>query len=123
MKLGQAGPILQEAAEETLSYMALPREHGTRVRTNAMPERILQEIRRRMGVVGNFPEGQSAMMLVAARLRHAAGEALTARDVPGHGATARTGPGGTSDKSRLMVATGPGSPSGERGDLTPYHQP
>jgi transposase-like protein len=33
----------------------------------------MREIRRRTRVVGNFPDGQSAVMLVAARLRHIAG--------------------------------------------------
>jgi len=32
-------------------------------------ERILREIRRRTRVVGAFPDGKSALMLVAARLR------------------------------------------------------
>lgn len=35
-------------------------------------ERLLRETRRRTGVVGAFPDGQSALMLAAARLRHAA---------------------------------------------------
>jgi putative transposase len=33
----------------------------------------MREIRRRARVVGAFPNGQSALMLVAARLRHIAG--------------------------------------------------
>jgi putative transposase len=73
MKLCQAAAIVREGAEETLSYMAFPREHWTRIRTNNMLERIMREIRRRTRVVGNFPDGQSALMLVAARLRHMAG--------------------------------------------------
>lgn len=36
-------------------------------------ERILREIRRRTRVVGAFPDGQSALNLAAARLRHVAG--------------------------------------------------
>jgi len=36
-------------------------------------ERIMREIRRRTRVVDAFPDGQSALMLVAARLRHIAG--------------------------------------------------
>ncbi len=32
----------------------------------------MREIRRRTRVVGNFPDGESALMLVAARLRHVA---------------------------------------------------
>jgi len=73
MKLGQAAAIVRAGADETLSYMAFPREHWTRVRTNNMLERIMREIRRRTRVVGNFPDGRSALMLVAARLRHVAG--------------------------------------------------
>jgi putative transposase len=33
----------------------------------------MREIRRRTRVVGAFPDGESALMLVAARLRHIAG--------------------------------------------------
>ena len=36
-------------------------------------ERLMREIRRRTRVVGAFPDGKSALMLVAARLRHVAG--------------------------------------------------
>jgi putative transposase len=73
MKLGQAATVVREGVDETLSYMAFPREHWTRIRTNNMLERIMREIRRRTRVVGNFPDGHSALMLVAARLRHVAG--------------------------------------------------
>ena len=73
MKLGQAAATVRSGVDETLSYMAFPREHWTRIRTNNMLERIMREIRRRTRVVGNFPDGQSALMLVAARLRHIAG--------------------------------------------------
>lgn len=38
-----------------------------------MLERVMREIRRRTRVVGNFPDGNSALMLSAARLRHIAG--------------------------------------------------
>jgi putative transposase len=73
MKLGQAAAIVRAGAEETFSYMAFPREHWTRIRTNNMLERIMRELRRRTRVVGNFPDGRSALMLVAARLRHVSG--------------------------------------------------
>lgn len=72
MKLGQAATTLRTGVDETLSYMAFPREHWIRIRTNNVLERIMREIRRRTRVVGNFPDGQSALMLVAARLRHIA---------------------------------------------------
>ena len=38
-----------------------------------MLERIIREIRRCTLVVGNFPDGKSAVMLVAAQLRHIVG--------------------------------------------------
>lgn len=43
------------------------------IRTNNPLERIMKEIQRRTNVVGAFPDGNSALMLVAARLRHIAG--------------------------------------------------
>jgi transposase-like protein len=61
-----------EGAEETLSYYAFPSEHWRRIRTNNPLERIMREIRRRTNVVGSFPVGNSALMLVAARLRYIA---------------------------------------------------
>jgi putative transposase len=73
MRLAQAAAIVRTGVDETLSYMAFPREHWTRLRTNNVLERIMREIRRRTRVVGNFPDGKSAVMLVAARLRHIAG--------------------------------------------------
>jgi transposase-like protein len=73
MKLSQAAMTVQNGAAETLSYMSFPREHWIRLRTNNVLERIMREIRRRTRVVGAFPDGNSAIMLVAARLRHIAG--------------------------------------------------
>ena len=72
MRLGKAAGIVREGLEETLSYMNFPREFWRRIRTNNPLERIMREIRRRTRVVGNFPDGESALMLVAARLRHIA---------------------------------------------------
>lgn len=73
MKLGKAAKLLSEGIQETLSYYAFPEEHHRRIRTNNPLERIMKEIRRRTRVVGAFPDGNSALMLVAARLRHIAG--------------------------------------------------
>jgi putative transposase len=73
MKLAKAANVVEEGVAETLSYMAYPREHWTRIGTNNPLERIMREIRRRTRVVGAFPDGNSALMLVAARLRHVAG--------------------------------------------------
>jgi putative transposase len=73
MKLGRAAELVLEGVGETLSSMAFPREHWLRLRTNNMLERLMREIRRRTRVVGTFPDGASAVLLVAARLRHVAG--------------------------------------------------
>src|SRR5260370_37206069 len=61
------------AVPETLAYYAFPEEHWRRIRTNNPLERIMREIRRRTGVVGALPDGNSALNLAAARLRHVAG--------------------------------------------------
>jgi len=73
MRLPTAAKCFTAGVNETLSYMSFPREHWVRLRSNNMLERIMKEIRRRTRVVGAFPDGQSALMLVAARLRHVSG--------------------------------------------------
>ncbi len=73
MKLKEAAKKIEDSVEETLTYMAFPFEHWTRIRTNNAIERLNREIRRRTRVVGAFPDGNSALMLVCARLRHVAG--------------------------------------------------
>ena len=70
MKLERIASFVETSVEETLSYMDFPYEHWSRLRTNNGLERIMKEIRRRTRVVGSFPDGYSAMMLVGARLRH-----------------------------------------------------
>lgn len=70
MKLPDAAEIVKSGINETLTYMDFPREHWIRIRTNNALERILREVRRRTRVVGNFPDGRSALMLVCARLRY-----------------------------------------------------
>ena len=52
---GQIRKLVRGSVEETLN------------------ERLNREIRRRTRVVGTFPDGNSARMLVCARLRHVAG--------------------------------------------------
>jgi putative transposase len=73
MKLAKAAKMVREGAHETLSYYNFPQAHWRHLRTNNPLERIMREIRRRTRVVGSFPDGESALMLVAARLRHIAG--------------------------------------------------
>jgi len=66
---------VREGAGETLTYYAFPSERWRSLRTNNPLERILQEVRRRTRVVENSPDGRSALMLVAARLRYVGGTA------------------------------------------------
>ena len=73
MRLEKAAKTLEGGILETLTYMDFPGEHWTRIRTNNTIERLNCEIKRRTKVVGTFPDGNSALMLVCARLRHVAG--------------------------------------------------
>ena len=73
MKLGKAAQKVEDSIEETLTFMGFPSQHWTRIRTNNMLERVNREIKRRTRAIGAFPDGNSALMLVCARLRHVAG--------------------------------------------------
>ena len=73
MKLPAAAALIENSIHETLSYYAFPAEHQRSLRTNNPLERIMKEIRRRTRVVGSFPDGNSALILVSARLRHIEG--------------------------------------------------
>lgn len=73
MKLSKAAEKLEDGLEETLTYMDFPTQHWLKIRTNNAIERLNREIRRRTRVIGAFPDGNSALMLVCARLRHVAG--------------------------------------------------
>ena len=72
-KLRQAAQKVKDSIKETLSYYDFPSTHWRRILTNNPLERIMREIRRRTQVVGAFPDGHSALMLVGARSRHIAG--------------------------------------------------
>ena len=72
-RLRKAAELVEQSVVETLSYYAFPEPHWRRIRTNNPLERIIREIRRRTRVVGSFPDGESALNLAAARLRHIAG--------------------------------------------------
>jgi transposase-like protein len=72
MKLKAAAELVEQKVSETMTYYAYPGTHWGQLRTNNPLERIIREMRRRTRVVGAFPDGHSALMLVAARLRHIA---------------------------------------------------
>ena len=79
MKLPVLAQWIEETVAETLTFYTFPAEHWRRVRTNNPLERIMREIRRRTRVVGAFPDGESALNLAAARLRHIAGTQWSTR--------------------------------------------
>jgi len=72
LKLSAAAELVREGIGETLTYYAFPDKHHRQIRTNNPLERLMREIRRRSRVVGCFPDGRSALMLAAARLRYIA---------------------------------------------------
>jgi len=71
-KLRSAANCLREGIGETTTYLLdeFPSNHRTKLRTNNMIERLNREIRRRTRVVGGFPDSNSALMLVCARIRY-----------------------------------------------------
>ena len=69
IKLKEAAKKVEDGIEETLTYCTFPSEHRTRIRTN----NVIERLNRRTRVVGAFPDGNSVLMLVCARLRHVAG--------------------------------------------------
>ncbi len=79
MKLAAAADFLAKNVEETFSYYDFPCEHQRSIRTNNPLERIMREIRRRTRVVGAFPDGNSALLLVSAKLCHIAGKTWGAK--------------------------------------------
>lgn len=69
MRLGTAARTVRDGFAETLACTEFPPGHWRRIRTNNGIERINREIRRRTRVVGTSPDGSSALMLMAARLK------------------------------------------------------
>ena len=70
--LKAAASCLREGVGEATTYLLdeYPVGHRRRIRTDNMIERLNREIRRRTRVVGSFPDGRSALMLVCARIRY-----------------------------------------------------
>jgi transposase-like protein len=83
-KLREAAKCLREGINETTTYLLddYPVEHRRRIRTNNMIERLNREIRRRTRVVGAFPDGRSALMLITARIRYVTDNDWSTRRCP-----------------------------------------
>ncbi len=78
-KLSGAAKKVEDSIDEILTYYDFPSAHWRRIRTNNPPERMLREVRRRTRVVSVFPDGNSALILVGARLRHIEGTRWSTR--------------------------------------------
>jgi putative transposase len=61
---GKAMQILEDGLSDTLTFMAFPREHWSRISSTNPIERINREIRRRTRVIGIFPSVASALRLI-----------------------------------------------------------
>ena len=72
MRLSLVAKKVDDGIEETLTFMEFSSEHWSRIRTNNMLERVNRELKRRTRAIGAFPDGQSALMLVCARLCYVA---------------------------------------------------
>ena len=73
MKLTAAAKKIETGIDEMLTYMDYLAQHWNKIRTTNLIERVNREIKRRTRVIGAFPDGQSALMLVCTRLRYIAG--------------------------------------------------
>ena len=73
MKLTAAAKKIETGIDKTLTYMDYLAQHWNKIRTTNLIERVNREIKRRTRVIGAFPDGQSALMLVCTRLRYIAG--------------------------------------------------
>jgi Transposase, Mutator family len=92
-----------DGIEETLYYYTFPHEHWRCLRTNNPLERRLREVRRRTRAVGAFPDGKSALLLAAARLRHVAGTKWGHAALPGHEPTGESERSGMSAPARFSA--------------------
>ena len=70
MRLGAAARTMRERFAETLTHTEFQPENWRRIRTNNGIERINRKSRRRTRIVGTFPDGNSALILVTAGLKY-----------------------------------------------------
>lgn len=72
MMMRTAADLVESTIEETLTYYRYPQTHWVSIRTNNPLGRIMREIGGHTRVVGAFPDANSTLMLVVARLRQIA---------------------------------------------------
>jgi putative transposase len=105
LKLRTAAELVEQKVDETMTYYAYPSTHWRQIRTNNPLERIIREIRRRTRVVGAFPDGHSALMLAAARLRHIASTKMGQAAIHADGSAAQPRKAGGSSLRTRSGAT------------------
>ena len=71
-RLGEVTGVVREGSAETLTRTRFPRKRWCRMRADNAIERPNRGIRRRTRAAGAFPDGRSAPMPAAARLKHVA---------------------------------------------------
>jgi transposase-like protein len=71
--------LLYQAQEDILAYMAFPTEHHRQLHSTNTLERLNKEIKRRIDVVGIFPNREAAIRLVGAVLAEQNDEWATGR--------------------------------------------
>ncbi len=69
-RLTKAAEVLENGIEAATTFYSFPAEHWRYIASNNPIERVNREIRRRTDVVGAFPDTESCLMLVSARLRY-----------------------------------------------------
>jgi putative transposase len=67
-KLPKLAALLDEAEEDVLAYMTFPKEHRTKLHSTNPLERVNGEVKRRVEVVGIFPNEDAIIRLIGAIL-------------------------------------------------------
>ena len=69
-RLNKAAEVLETGIDQSTTFYLFPAEHWRYIASNNLIERVNREIRRRTDVVSSFPDTESCLMLVSARLRY-----------------------------------------------------